>query len=217
MIRRSGAALTAAAATVLLATGCTSHSAPAADAKPPTASSATNPAPSGSGPYSLPAHPSVASPLPSGTPGTLPGLPTPDDVDQHNVDQVAHAALTVLLTYDTALDTSRNDAGRRTAAAGWCTPTYAQTLREAESRSAPGADWTKWAQHRARTTVHLQSADEAGKPADIPTQATRTYVATLTPTGADHWTGTPQTHVLYAQLTRGATDEPWRLNSAQIQ
>lgn len=155
--------------------------------------------------------------LPSGSPG-IPegGIVEPGDVDGQDSDAVGQGALRVYYTYDTALDTSRNDAGRRMADAGWCTGTYAQALREAASRSAPGASWTEWARHRAYTTVSMVPSNEAGKPADTPTSAYRTYAVTLTPIGRDGWRGTPEFHVAYVELSRTAPNQDWRINEVAV-
>lgn len=212
--RRLAAASAAAALTAVLAAGCAVFSdGGSQDAAPP-----KHPVPSGTGPYPDPVRPSEAAPLPSGKSGEPQGgVPSPGSVDGTNATAVSRAALTVLATYDTAIDASRNDAGRRAADAGWCTATYAGQLREAVSRSLPGADWETWASHRAYTKPRLTETEEAGRPSDTDTTAYRQWTITLTPTGRDGWTGSEEAHVAYAELTRTAASQPWRLNAVTIQ
>jgi len=154
---------------------------------------------------------------PSGSPG-IPhgGIPKPGDVDEQSPDAVAKGALTAYFTYDTTLDTSRNDGGRRMADSGWCTDTYAQELRSAAARSAPGATWDEWSRHRAYTTVKPAPADEAGKPDDTATAAYRTLAVTITPHGRDGWTGTPEVDVAYVEMSRSAPDKGWRLSEVTM-
>ncbi|MFJ8166500.1 hypothetical protein ACIRBY_37050 [Streptomyces sp. NPDC096136] len=144
------------------------------------------------------------------------GIPSPANVDQSDASAVSRGALTALHTYDTTLDTSRNDAGRRTAAAGWCTEAYASQLNEAASHAVPGAVWAEWAQHKAYTKVTLQQTEDAGRPLDSLTTAYRQWTVTVTPTGRDGWSGPPEVRTVYAELTRATPAQPWRLNSIRI-
>ncbi|WBB62019.1 hypothetical protein O7599_05620 [Streptomyces sp. WMMC500] len=125
--------------------------------------------------------------------------------------------MTGLFSYDTALDKGRNDAGRRVAEAGWCTEEYADHLRNAAARSAPGADWTTWAAHRAYTTVQLAPASEAGRPQDTVTTAYRQWSVSITPRGRDDWTGPTETSTVFAELNRDDAEAPWRLDAISIQ
>ncbi|MFF7176841.1 hypothetical protein [Streptomyces pseudovenezuelae] len=213
--RRLAAAVSAATAAAVLLAGCGmfNDSSSSGDASPGKA-----PTPSGTGPYPEPAEPTPAPVLPSGKAGEPHGgIPSPADVDQADATAVSRAALTALSTYDTALDTSLNDAGRRTADAGWCTAGYAAQLREAVHRAVPGAEWQTWTQHRAYATVKLSQTEDAGRPADSDTTAYRQWTITVTPTGRDGWKGTPTTTVAYAELTRTGAGQPWRLNTVTLQ
>ncbi|MEU3084539.1 hypothetical protein ACIGQC_29850 [Streptomyces albidoflavus] len=193
----------------LALTACTS-SEPSADPVPPSA-----PAASGTGPWPTPSTP--AEPLPS-VPVRQPkgGIPTPGDADQ-DPTEVSRGALTALSTYDTAVDTSRHQAALRTADAGWCTPRYADQLREAVPRAAPGAAWTTWTRHRAVVRPTLERADQAGGPPDTERRAYRQWTITLTPHGRDGWTGTPEVQTAYATLTRTGPAAPWRVAALSLQ
>ncbi|MGW1674612.1 hypothetical protein [Streptomyces sp. NPDC002324] len=213
--RRAVRAAAAAALAGVLATGCGAFSGDSgdSDAAPP-----KEPTPSGTGPHPLPRDATEAAPLPTGATGQPKGgIPYPGDVDGNDASAVSKAALTALTTYDTTLDTSRNDAGRRTAEAGWCTTAYAEQLRAAVSRSQPGTDWTTWAAHKAYTKPRLTLTEEAGRPNDTQTTAYRQWTIALTPTGRDGWKGPEEVHVAFAELTRTTTSNPWRLNAVTFQ
>lgn len=197
------------AALALGATGCGLGS--GADDEKPAAQTA-QPAPSAT------PTPSDEPPArPSGSPGTPKGgIPKPADVDEQAPEAVARGALTAYYTYDTKLDRSRNDAGRRMADSGWCTDTYAQELRAAAARSAPGASWDEWSRHQAYATVKMTPADEAGKPDDTPTSAFRTFAVTVTPHGRDGWTGKPEVSVAYVELSRSAPERGWRISEVTL-
>lgn len=173
-----------------------------------------------------PAPPKPASPTAaSGAPKTLPpgrtgtphgGIQSPRSVDQDDPTAVSRAALTVMFRYDTTMDTSRNDAARRAAEAGWCTPEYAAELRDAAAFSGPGAEWATWAQHRAYAVPKLTAVREAGQPTDTDTDAYRQWVVSITPTGRDKWKGKPEVSTAFVHLTRPATGKPWRLAAVTI-
>ncbi|GGX36651.1 hypothetical protein [Streptomyces chryseus] len=205
--RTAGLALAASAA--LLLVGCT------ADER----SDETDPAPPRSVAPTVPDEPptpTAAATRPPGKPGQPKGgIPTPGDVDQADATEVSRAALTAMWTYDTAIDNSRNDAGRRVAAAGWCTAAYADQLRDAAARSGPGSDWGQWAKHRAYTTVTLQRTEDAGRPRDTPTTAYRQWTLTLTPHGRDGWKGKPETSTAFVELTR-SDGKAWRLAAVSV-
>ncbi|WP_406517560.1 hypothetical protein [Streptomyces sp. NBC_00134] len=206
--RRRMAVGVAAAATALVLSGCSAFGDGGSDDAPPKKpASSVAPDPSGE-----------AEPLPPGKSGEPHGgIPSPADVDQTDATAVSEAALTGMFTYDTAIDTSRNDAGRRIAAAGWCTATYAAELKEAATRSAPGTGWTLWDRHQAYTTATLQQTEEAGKPADTDTDALRQWTITITPTGRDGWKGAAESRTAYVELIRPAAGKPWRLNAVTVQ
>jgi hypothetical protein len=186
------------------------------DTKP--ASSTSAPAPSGTGSYPEPATPTAAESIAPGRSGAPKGgIPSPGDVDQKNATAVSRGALTAMFTYDTTLDTSPHDASVRTAQAGWCTPKFADQLRQATPRAAPGAEWTTWHHHRAYTRVKLTRADEAGRPADTATTAYRQWTVTITPHGRDSWTGTPTDTTAFVELTRPVAAKPWRVSAVSIQ
>ncbi|MEU5959217.1 hypothetical protein [Streptomyces sp. NPDC047525] len=203
--------LLAATAAVILVAGCSGSSDDGQDAAPPK----QPPTATGTGPEPSPGE---AEQLPAGKKGTPRGsLPAREDIDQKDATAVSKAALTVMHSYDTAIDTSRNDAGRRVADAGWCTGTYAAQLREAASRSNPGAAWSTWAQHKAYTKPAMQRTEESGQPADTDTEAYRQWTITVTPTGRKGWKGTPEISTAYVALTRAAADDPWRLAAVTVQ
>ncbi|MEE1940984.1 hypothetical protein V1L54_16495 [Streptomyces sp. TRM 70361] len=184
----------------------------------------TPPAPvaTGTGPYPPPSGPGEAAPvLPGeGTPGPRGtpegGVPRPADIDRTDADAVGRAVLTVLWTFDTAVDRRPHDAGLRAADAGWLTDAYADRLRAHRPRSVPGAQWQEWAGHRARTTVALKKTEDAAKPADTGTEAWRQWTVTATPHGREGWTGKPTTVVAYVRLTRPAAGRVWQVADVTV-
>ncbi|MEU1132622.1 hypothetical protein ABZ383_22635 [Streptomyces sp. NPDC005900] len=204
MTRRHLAAAVACVSAGILVLGCGHADETPDDAAPPRPSPSTT---AGRAP----------EPLPAGRTGTPHGgIRSPDSVDQADPTAVSRAALIVMFSYDTALDTSHNDAARRAADAGWCTPEYAAELRAASAYSGPGAEWTRWAQHRAYGVPKLTAVREAGQPRDTATNAYRQWIVSVTPTGRDKWRGRPHVTTAYAHLTRPATGKPWRLATVTI-
>jgi len=160
--------------------------------------------------------PSPSSSTPDSKATPKGGVPEPGDVDQKNADEVGKGALTAMWTYDTAVDSSPQDASVRAADAGWLTGSYSRQLREHSSRPAPGAQWQKWSQHRAYATVELARTEDAGKPDDTGTVAWRQWTLTTTLHGRDGWTQTPITALAYVHLVRTATDKPWRVSEVTV-
>lgn len=214
--RRAAAAATAATLTAVLLSGCGMFQDDEKPAKP--AATPSTPAPTGNGPYPEPSNPQAGSPQPTGEAGEPKGgIPSPGDVDRTDATAVSKAALTALSTYDTAIDRSRNDAGRRVAAAGWCTAPYAAQLKAAANQAAPGGSWSTWTQHKAYTKATLQETAEAGRPQDTATTAYRQWTITVTPHGRDGWIGPAETSAAFVELTRAAAGQPWHLNSVSVQ
>ena len=175
------------------------------------------PAATGTGPYPTPADPREAAPLPAGAKGTPKGGVTrPADVDQRDADAFGWAALKVMWTFDTAIDSGPQDAGVRAADAGWLTKAYAARLRAHRPRSVPGAQWREWAGHRAYTVVTLRKAEDAAKPGDTGTEAWRQWTVTATPFGRDGWAGEATTVVTFVHLTRTAADGTWRVSDVTV-
>ncbi|MGK3944964.1 hypothetical protein ABK046_42040 [Streptomyces caeruleatus] len=138
------------------------------------------------------------------------------DIDQRQADAVARGTLTVMWTFDSAIDHGPHDASVRAADAGWLTRAYAARLRAYRPRSAPGAQWNEWASHRAYTIVTLQKTEDAARPADTDTEAWRQWTVTTTPSGRDGWSAKPTTVIAYVHLTRTATDKTWRVDDVTV-
>ncbi|MFF0728735.1 hypothetical protein [Streptomyces sp. NPDC004134] len=177
------------------------------------------PAATGTGPYPTPSNPGngASAPPDREDPGTpAGGVVRHRDVERTDADAVSRGALTVLWTYDTAVDDGPGDAGLRAADAGWLTAEYADRLRTGRPPPAPGARWREWAGHRASTSVALEPADEAAKPADTGTGAWRQWRVTATPAGRDGWRGAPVVVAAYVHLTRTAPGEAWRVAGVTV-
>ncbi|MEU7230048.1 hypothetical protein [Streptomyces chrestomyceticus] len=199
------------AAAVLAGCGTTPTD-PAADAEPTRAAAPSSPPTKAAEPTSEPPEP---SPLPSGAASTpRAGLPDPKKVNGQDPSAVGAAALTTMWTFDTAHDVSQHDATVR--AIPYTTPKYGQGIRDTPPRSAPGAEWQRWATHHAYTKVTLTPSQDAGAPEDTPTDAYRTWTVTSTPHGDDGWTAEPTAVTAFVHLTR-AGSAPWRVNAVQIQ
>ncbi|WP_198359142.1 hypothetical protein [Streptomyces fildesensis] len=210
-------AVTAAVATVILAGGCSHDSTDDRPSPAPTHAAITT-APAGTGPYPDPTGSPTVQPLPSATTGTPHGgIPVPASVDQRDATDVSKGALTVMWTYDTALDVSTHDASVRAAVAGWLTPEYAGLLKAHKPQTDPGAQWHEWAKHRAYTTVSLARTEDAARPVDTSAHAWRQWTITTTPHGRDAWTGKPTTDVAYVELIRTADGQPWHVSAVTIQ
>lgn len=212
MKTRTASTAARAAAAVLLTAALASCGTMTPDAGPPADSKPATAAAPATSTTTATSDPSEAAPLPTGSGGTpRPGLPK--NVDTSSADAVGRAALTVMWTMDTTIDTSQYDATMR--AAPYLTTKYAAQLKAAPPRSAPGAEWTTWTQHKAWTTVALESADEAGRPSDTPTDAYRTWTVTTTPHGTDRWTGDPTVTTAFVSLTRSGG--AWKVSAVQVQ
>ncbi|MEU3194173.1 hypothetical protein ABZ686_26870 [Streptomyces sp. NPDC006992] len=144
------------------------------------------------------------------------GVPKPGDVDGKDADEVAEGALTAMWTHDTTVDDGPGDAARRTADAGWLTRSYARQLGGRRGGSAPGAQWQRWADHRAYTTVALDRTEDAAKPEDTDTVAWRQLTVTTTPHGRDGWTREPASVVAYVHLVRKSADAFWRVADVTV-
>ncbi|WP_433860375.1 hypothetical protein [Streptomyces kronopolitis] len=210
---RTAAAVTAAALAAVLTACGTTPTTPGADDAPPKA--ATSPS------SEAPADPSQdptdeASALPTGATGAPRGdLPDPKKVNGRDPDAVSKAALTAMWTVDTRFDVSQHDASLR--AIPYATPKYAKGIRSTPPRSAPGAEWARWADHHAYTKVTVSAADDAGAPPDTATDAYRTWTLTSTPHGDAGWTGDPTTITAFVYLTRTSKAAEWKVDAVQLQ
>ncbi|MFB4319795.1 hypothetical protein [Actinomadura sp. 21ATH] len=150
------------------------------------------------------------SPTPTAT--RLPDdLPTPRQVDQKDATALSKAALTVMYTVDSTVDTGLRDAKLR--AARYLTPEYTAKVRAEPGQYAP-ADWQR---HRAYLAVRLKPLKpEAGAPADAPTTAHRQWEMTTTPTGRDDWRGASSVFVVFMALSRPSRDAPWRVSDMVV-
>ncbi|MFC9233637.1 hypothetical protein ACFTZI_32560 [Streptomyces decoyicus] len=210
---RAAAATTAAALAAVLAACGTTPTTPGGDDAPPKAAASPG--------TEAPAEPSqdpteAASALPTGATGTPRGdLPDPKTVNGHDPDAVSKAALTAMWTVDTRLDVSQHDASLR--AIPYTTPKYAKGIKSTPPRSAPGAEWARWADHHAYTKVTMSDANDAGAPPDTATDAYRTWTLTSTPTGDAGWKGDPTTITAFVYLTRSSKNADWKVDAVQLQ
>ncbi|WP_067067585.1 hypothetical protein [Carbonactinospora thermoautotrophica] len=140
-------------------------------------------------------------------------LPDPQKVDGADPDAVSRAAVTVMWTMDTTIDTSQYQAELR--AAPYLTADYAARLRQYPPVAAPGAQWNQWAAHRAYTTVRLTPGYD-DRPLDTATTAHRQWSVTATPIGRDGWRGQPVTATVFVTLTRTGPGQPWRVAAVTV-
>lgn len=204
--RRTLAAVAAAAAVLALTSCASSTTARSSDA------ASTAPAPAGSPtPTSLP----TVAPYPTGASGSPRApLPNPSKVNGSSPDAVAEAALTVMFSEDTRIDTSPRDATVR--AAPYLTPVYAADLADHQAAAAPGAQWNTWAAHNAYTTASVTPAPDSGAPADTTTSAFRTYTVTATAHGTDGYTDVEAVGTAFVELVRNGAADPWRVSDVEI-
>jgi hypothetical protein len=213
VITRATAPLTAIAAVVLLAAGCSGNT---AAQKPTTGASPTGPQGTAGGTPGASTTPITPQPIPPGNPTKTPagGLPRPSQVDSLNPTAVAVTVAAVTYRYDTTIDNSPSDAQRR--AEPWLAAALAAQL-EGGPAAAPGAEWNTWVQHRAYTTSTAVDATEDGAPEDTATRADRTIAVTVQPVGRDRWRGVPQQYALFVTLTRTGVKSPWQVSQLQVQ
>ena len=145
---------------------------------------------------SAPESPQVGPLAPAPLPGATP-------------DAVAVAGVTALLSYDTAIDVDQNGAARR--ARRLLTADFAAAVLAYRPVVTPGAEWTSWAEYRARVRVAAAVGGD-DHPADTPTTAWRQVIARLVPVGRDGWIGPSRTEVLFVTLSR--TAGRWLIASA---
>lgn len=209
LARHHHSAACAVALLLTLAACGTMPSDPTADPAPP-GTTATTAMPSAG----APAGPSP-QPYPTGSAGTPRGpLTDPKQVDGQDPDAVTRAALTVMYTIDTTIDTTPHDATIR--ATPYLSDAYAAALRNHQAMTAPGAQWQTWTEHHAYTTVALQPAEDPGRPSDTATTAYRHYQITTTAHGDDGWTAPGTTAVAFVQLSRATAGAPWRIATLRI-
>ncbi|MFI7241770.1 hypothetical protein [Streptomyces qinglanensis] len=190
---------------------------PRAGATPSASGSSASESSASPGGASHPPSPSGSAEAEKKPPGTPEGgVPRPGDVDEKDPDEVAEGTLTAMWTHDTTVDDGPGDAARRTADAGWLTRSYARTLGGRRAGSAPGAQWQRWADHRAYTTVALDRTEDAAKPEDTDTVAWRQLTVTTTPHGRDGWTREPASVVAYVHLVRKSADADWRVADVTV-
>ncbi|CAI9411581.1 hypothetical protein [Aestuariimicrobium sp. T2.26MG-19.2B] len=236
MPHRFSAALLAAAVGIL--TGCGTPPPPSTPA-PTSAGTSTSPSPASDPTWSTstvpaatssawdnpsadetswPAPTSTTDPRsahPTGTIGTARGMIHTTPPDTRDATQVARSFVATAWSYDTALDATPSDAGRR--ATSLATPDMAEALRTAGTRAQPGAWWTEMASHRGYTTTQLHEGGLGEGPSDSPTLAQRAITVTATPHGAGGWTGSPLPPVtLIVTCGRGSADQPWKVSAMRV-
>lgn len=216
------------AAVTIAVTGCTQQTTtPAMTETPiarPSASSTPPPQPtptvgrSGSGVEdgptgAPPTLPTMASSDPrTARPSGKAGIPRgqqqdPEQTPRQDAQVVANAFVATVMTWDSALDQSRNDAGIR--AAVLATPTLAAALSSARVLAGPDQDWTDMVTHAGWSTTTAARADRGPDRGDAPLSVKRAVTATTVLTGTDGWSKstTPATFVL--TLTRDTPSAGW--------
>lgn len=150
--------------------------------------------------------PAGPSAIPTGRQGTPRGaIPKPGTVQAGNASAVAHAYAVTSWTYDTRLDTSPNDAGRR--GLRWLGP----ELRAALSSPLPGDGGTTWA--ALKTADGYSTVTAVEMPSEEPQTPTRVqryeYLDVQNRTNAGKPIGTPERLTLTLTLTRDSATAPW--------
>ncbi len=170
--------------------------------------SAASPLPGVSETFPLKAPPPAGKPLDAQA--KVQPVPAPDPADPV---AVAHAWLTTAYTYDTAYDSSPQDANLR--ALVYLTDQQAEAERSYRPGAASGAAWATWAEHKAWTTVEITADDEGQGPGDTPGASYRTFAVDGKAHGRDGWTGTgPQlTAVVKLVMTGPGT---WKVAGATV-
>ncbi|MEU9520389.1 hypothetical protein [Streptomyces sp. NPDC048224] len=163
------------------------------------------------------AQPSVApkAPVPPGKPlGPDAHVPDTGVVDEDDATAVSEAWAETTYGYDTAYDTSPQDAVLR--GVRWCTERKAAAERQYRPASGPGNEWTTWAGHRAWTTVDVSSELEDDAPPDGERIAYRSLVVSGTAHGRDGWEGAGPRLNAYVKLVRAGVGDPWRVDDVTV-
>lgn len=163
------------------------------------------------------------TPAPRQTPTLPPGMsqpapvavPDPAAVDGHDPTAVAVAALTAAYSFDTAHDTSSDDAMSRTQP--WLAAPYDSSTYDLDGlRQDVQRDWDQWAEHQAFAS--LNGIDPHTTDVDTPdtaTRAERRFYVRMTPIGRDAWNGPLVEHQWFAFLERDSADDAWRIAELQ--
>jgi len=215
MTRTTRTTALATAAAVLALAGCASNATtvqPGQSATQAPGTALPNPLqPTAATPSGAP----TAAPYPTGSSGSPRAtLPDPTQVNGQNADAVAEAALTVMYSMDTRIDTTPRNAVLR--AVPYLTKAYATELAGSQVYAAPGAAWNDWAAHGAYTTATITPAPDSGAPTDTATTAYRSYTVTTTAHGTDSYMDTDQVGTAFVELTRSGWSSPWRVALVQI-
>lgn len=163
------------------------------------------------------------TPAPRQTPTLPPGMrqpepvavPEPADVDGSDPSAVAIAALTAAYSFDTARDTSSEDAMAR--AQPWLAGPYDDDAYDLDGlREDVERDWDRWIEHRAFASIigidpHTTDVDRR----DTATRAERRFYVRMTPIGRDAWNGPLVEHQWFAFLERDSAESPWRVVELQ--
>lgn len=151
---------------------------------------------------------------PTGKAGTPRGqVVAPASVKTGTPDQVARAFATTLWTWDTKIDTSPNDAGRRAAALA--SPTYSKALTSARSKAGPGSEWLQMSSHSGFTKITDSTLGGLGEaPPDTATAAARAVTVKGSFLGDKKWSSPlgPHTLLVYMEKTSGR----WNVTRTQV-
>lgn len=152
---------------------------------------------------------------PTGKAGVARGMAASPSPDLGNATAVATAFVATAWSYDTVLDQTPSDAGRR--AAVFATRDLAQGLREARTVAAPGQWWDEMASHRGYSTTQITEGGLGEGPSDSPTLAQRALTVTATPRGDAAWVGQPLPPVtLIITCGRASADQPWKVSAMKV-
>ena len=136
---------------------------------------------------------------------------TTTGASRKNATTVAQNFVYLIDCWDTAIDNSPADAGRR--AIPLVTADLGHGLAVAPKANV-GVAWTQLAAHHGWTTVVEQLGGLGPQPADTDTTGVRAVTATMTGHGTAGWTssiGTPQT--LLITLSRTRPGAAWTVDS----
>lgn len=205
MNRRTTALLGAVAVIGASMTGCS--------AAEKTATTTRTSSPAATQPTTATVPPSLAATMPPGLAGDPRGGTLDlSKVDQTNPTAVAAAQLRASLTIDTAIDTTRFDAQRRSAPL--LTPKLAALSRApAGGNGGIDARWIALAARHGYTTVTTTNTPQEGQPADTATTAVRSLTVRVTSHGDRGWTSSAPAELWIVTMTK----EPagWRVSAVQ--
>lgn len=156
--------------------------------------------------------PGVASPSEDGTSGPSRGMPE-EKVDPTDIDDVAKAVTSTLLTVDAREDETSGDAVTR--ARPYLTESAYQSLSQAPIEVAT-IDWDEFVASDAYNKIVNIDAIRDDPVPDTNTEAWRGYTVETQETGPGGWAGIAVTYNAYVHVVKDDNSDEWKADTVEI-